>query len=155
MAEALKIKKSKKALKESDIAAFERETGVTLPADYRAFLLANNGGVPDRARYDTVDGKVSGLVKCFISIDGRKEGSLSDEFESFTGSWIPANLIPIAVNPGDDDRVVLSVSGKDAGSVYNWAWGEEPEKPKASYKYMRLIADSFTAFCDKLMYDED
>ena len=34
-------------LKEDDIVAAERQLGISLPADYRNFLLKHNGGYPE------------------------------------------------------------------------------------------------------------
>ncbi|MFN9295902.1 MAG: SMI1/KNR4 family protein, partial [Planctomyces sp.] len=43
-------------LTEADIAAFEHENKVLLPADYRAFMLKHNGGEPSPEWFDYSDG---------------------------------------------------------------------------------------------------
>lgn len=135
---------------EKQVAELEAKAGVSLPAPYREFLLEHNGGVPGRDRFETRDGKVSSFVSKFAAISDTEEDNLLDEIRGITqAGQIPPNLIPIAVDPAED-RIVLSVSGPDVGSVYYWAWGEEPKKPTCSYKYMRLIAKSFDEFLSLL-----
>ena len=113
-------------------------------------MLAHNGGVANRRRFETRDGKVSSYATRFAAVSDSEEDNLLDEIDGITlAGQIPKNLIPIAVDPGED-RIVLSVAGPDAGSVYYWAWGEEPRKPTCSYKYMRLIASDFDEFLSLL-----
>jgi hypothetical protein len=135
---------------EEEIGRLESETGVTLPAEYRAFLLRHNGGKPSRRRFTTRDQKVESHATRLFPVDENDEGGLQSEIEGITGcNLIPREMIPIGIDPGED-RVVLAVGGPDVGRVFYWAWGEEPDPPTCSRKYMRIIADSFDEFLASL-----
>ena len=131
-------------ISEIDLTDLERKTGIKLPNQYRKFLLKYNGGTPQPNRFNTQDNKVESMITKFLPIANISDDNLLEEIEGITQvGQIPNNLIPIATDPGDD-RLVLSVSGSDCGKVYYWAWGEEPRKNHTpSYKYMRLVANSF------------
>ena len=90
------------------------------------------------------------MISMFLPLADIREDNLREEIEGITqAELIPVDLIPIAVSPADN-RVVLSISGKDCGKVYYWSWDEEDEDHKPSCKYMRLIADSFSEFLSQL-----
>ena len=146
----MKISNSQTKLTEKEISQLESETDISLPDDYRAFLLKYNGGEPDPAVFETKDGKVESLVTKFLPLANISGDNLLEEIEGITqAGQIPENLIPIAVDPADN-RVVLSVDGADRSKVYYWAWDEEDEDHKPSKRYMRLIADSFNQFFNSL-----
>ena len=66
------------SLTEERVASFEQELGISLPDQYRRFLLQTNGGMPSPQK-DTVD--VEGLrgsptdVQVFFRIGGAVESS--------------------------------------------------------------------------------
>lgn len=140
------IKNSQTKLTEEEIEQLESQTGISLPVDYKAFLLEHNGGEPDPSEFQTKDGKVQSFVSYFLPISNLVDDNLLEEIEGLSqAGQIPSNLIPIATDPADN-RIVLSVEGKERGKVYYWAWDEEDDNHIASYKYIRLIADSFDDF---------
>jgi hypothetical protein len=144
------IKNSHKAILESDLRKLESRMRAKLPPAYRKFLRSHNGGIPTPDLFSTRDGKIDSIVRNFLPLDSDDEESLTSEFEEFTlEKQIPSNIIPIAIDPADD-RIVLSLFGRDAGSIYYWARGQEPDPPSCSYKYMYLIADSFEEFLSYL-----
>lgn len=146
----LVVEGSQQPLTERDISMLEAQTGIKLPDDYKQFLLQHNGGRPSPKRFVTRDKKVESMVAKFIPLADIPDDNLREEIEGITQArQIPANLIPIAIDPADN-RVVLSVSGKDCGKVYYWSWDEEDEDHEPSYNYMRLIADSFNDFVKQM-----
>ena len=137
-------------LSEAQIDELERAMEIRLPKPYREFLTKYNGGTPDPERFTTRDGKAVSIVSKFLPVDNSQADNLIEEIEGITqAGQIPSNLIPVATTPADN-RVVLSVSGSDSGKIYYWSWGEEPDEPTCSYRYMRLVADSFDQFLDDL-----
>ena len=60
---------------------------------------------------------------------------------------MPDNIVPVAHDPFEN-QVCLSVSGKDAGSVY--FWDHERESARPSYRSLHLIAASFADFLSSL-----
>jgi cell wall assembly regulator SMI1 len=142
----MKVTNSQVKLTTAKIEQLELEAGISLPDDYKAFLLKHNGGEPNVSKFKTKDSKVESYVSFFLPITSMVEDNLLEEIEGIThAGQIPANLIPIASDPADN-RIVLSVDGDDCGKVYYWAWDEEVEDHVASYKRMRLIAESFSDF---------
>ncbi|MBA3856022.1 MAG: hypothetical protein C0507_03845 [Cyanobacteria bacterium PR.3.49] len=142
----MKIKNSQTKLTAAEIEQLESHTCISLPADYKAFLLEHNGGEPDPSDFVTRDGKVESFVSCFLPISNLVEDNLLEEIEGISqAGQIPSNLIPIAI-AAPDNRIVIAFKGKERGKVYYWAWDEEDENHIASYKYIRLIADSFDDF---------
>ena len=146
----LQILNSQASLDDNAISAFESEIGAKLPGAYRRFLSEYNGGTPSPKRFATLDAKVESMVAFFFPLSECTEDNLLDEFRGLTSArQIPSNLISIAVDPAEN-RILLSVSGDDAGKVYYWSWDEEPRNPTRSYKYMRLVSNSFGEFVSKL-----
>jgi hypothetical protein len=97
-------------------------------------------------RFSTKDGKVESIVKYFFSVYKDNDDDLHGEIEGITlEKQIPKNLIPIAITPAGN-RILISISSEDAGKIYYWAWDEEPEPPTKTYKFTRLIANSFNEF---------
>lgn len=150
------LKESGHDVSEKDIRELEEEAGVDLPGDYRSFLLKHNGGRPVPDEFETVDKKIESSVKRFITISNSAHPNLLEEIRAITlAGQIPPNLIPIATNPSEMNRIVISTKGKNVGKVYYWSQDEEDDfetytKYKPSYKYMRLIAESFGEFLGKL-----
>lgn len=146
----IKIEDSYHSIGEAQLLSLERTAGLMLPAPYRSFLLAHNGGRPASRRFTTKDGKIESMISRFLPISDDAEDNLLEEIEGITqAGQIPPNLIPIAIDPADD-RVVISVGGPDAGKVYYWSWGAEPDPVSCSYEYMSLIANDFSEFISVL-----
>lgn len=136
---------------ETQIVAFERMVGGSLPADYRAFLLDSNGGRVSPKRFATEDGKVESMVSILFPLSGGlNDEDLLREFQGFNlAKQLPLNLISIGKDPADN-RIVMSIRGKDLGVVYYWSWDEEPEPVTCSYSYMRVVSWSFSDFLNRL-----
>ncbi len=132
------------------IAAIEEKYNINLPKEYKYFIEKYNGGKPEKRYFNTKDNKVSSLVNTFFPLEENGEDNLIDEYNGITlANQIPINMIPIADTP-PGNRVVMSISGEDVGCIYYWAWGEEDDPPSCSYRYMRIIADSFNDFLSML-----
>lgn len=134
---------------EADVVAIEQELGFSLPKDYRAFLLAHNGGrpEPDGFPIEGLDNNPFGMIQVFMGIN--------DEIESCNLNWkyhifndrLPDNLLAIACD-GGGDLICLSLYGDDAGAVVFWDAHQETDGP--SYENVYRIADSFPEFLDSI-----
>jgi hypothetical protein len=125
------------------IREFEEIVGSSLPSEYREFLHSRYEEKPVKKRFVTLDGKIESMVARFfpVSSDG-----LIGEFKEWTlARQIPAHFLSIAKDP-TDNRILLSLSGKDAGAVFYWSLDEEPDPVSCSCAYMRMIAKDFTSF---------
>jgi hypothetical protein len=137
-------------LHEEALSAFERKYGLSLPATYRAFLLATNGGRPERDLL-TIHGRQSdplGRVHVFFG--------LGDPVESCNLDWnlevfrdrIPAQLLPIATTEGTD-KICLSVAGESEGAILYW-----DGYARAGERNLYVLAKDFSSFLSSLSADE-
>ena len=85
------IRRSAAPVSDPDLVALEAKIGLCLPADYWAFLLAHNGGVPRRNRFSHVNtqGQTRETWLRWIYSVGR-EGLLDGGAGSVAGALVPA-----------------------------------------------------------------
>ncbi|MCX7570161.1 SMI1/KNR4 family protein [Tumebacillus sp. DT12] len=136
----MKIEESRTPLTEEKLDEVQKRLTLVFPAEYRAFLLKNNGGKPTPNTFS------------FLDRNGEKADSLLDDLEVeytdlLSDERILPHLVPIANDPFGN-LICLSVAGEDLGKVY--FWDHEIEPKTAGYENMSLIADSFTEFLNKL-----
>ncbi|XXF80980.1 SMI1/KNR4 family protein [Myxococcaceae bacterium GXIMD 01537] len=137
-------------LSEAELRSFEQEHGLTLPACYRAFLLATNGGRPERDLFALkgLEGNPFGRIHVFFG--------LNDSIESCNLDWnldvfrqrIPPGLLPIATTEGAD-KICLSVAGVDTGRVFYW-----DAHARGAENSLYLLASDFGSFATALQSDE-
>jgi cell wall assembly regulator SMI1 len=153
-------------LTEERLAKLERKLKCRLPDDYRAFMLANNGGRPTLSCFTVGEDTDGSLVEWFFAIHDQPyeepedwdpesrelppyfgqplEGVLKD----FRSEHSAKDLLPVARDPGGN-LICLGISGKRAGGV--WWYDHETET-------FAKLAESFTAFLaglTKLPPDDD
>lgn len=97
---------------------FERDTGLTLPADYRAFLLKHNGGSPADSRFEVPDIREDALLDYLYAIDGPDGVNLEDEYAQWRDE-MPAGFLPIGRDPGGA-IVIMGTADEYAGRVFFW-----------------------------------
>lgn len=146
------VEKSKQQLTVDQVNDFESRLGVTLPIDYKDFLLKYNGGYPRPNAFTFIDNfnKTSNsIVDFFHAIyEGYGEGNLEIDYDYFkSAKRIPPNVLPIAGDPFGN-LICLSIEGEDKGKVYFWDHETEPQN--ASYENLSLIAGSFADFINIL-----
>lgn len=134
------------------LAAFETALGCGLPADYRQFLVACNGGFLSGALGLDGPSPTGEHVSASIHHVGgfREEGyfSLNWRREIYAGR-IPHNLLWIMDDPGGN-AICLGLDGPHAGKVYFWDHENEPDEDwdgaVETAGNLQLLADSFSAF---------
>lgn len=132
------------------LAELERLIGITLPEDYRNFVLADAGGTLLEQQYYMPHPKgqwIESISNFFgpaylarkmqTEIDLRRQG-IGDH---------PVGTLPIA-DDGCGDTVLLSYSDQDFGSVYH-AFLEEGDADDP-WAGIYLLAPSFTAWLNQL-----
>ncbi len=135
---------------EEQLARLERMIGVTLPDDYRAFVLAGTGRTILEQQYymPHPDGRWIESINDFYSLDhllhrmpleiDQRRQSISDH---------PVGTLPIADN-GCGDTVLLSYSDQDFGSVYH-AFLEEGDADDP-WAGVYLLAPTFSEWLNQL-----
>jgi len=137
----------------SDLDDVEAELGLRMPPAFRAFLLRNNGGVPEPSYYF-----ITGLrnnpwnnVEWFnpLHSDGVGGGVLESTLDM--RDRLPADCIDIASAPGG--ALVIGAVGPREGRVWFWDWYvsmlDDPETR------IYPVADSFEAFLAGLADEAD
>lgn len=137
-------------LGQAELSKLEREFGITLPGDYREFLLEVGGVffrgtnvVPLEVRKDF--GNVEHVTTLFGS--DREQDSLQENIETYVGR-IPKNLIPIGDDPYGNLHCV-GVGGKENGKIY--FWNHEGPGDEDDPRGITLVAASFEDFIARLV----
>jgi len=144
-----KITESSEKLNPSVIANLENELGISLPNQYRRFLLEHNGGRPSADCFDFKGGTTGSCVDWFLGIHNKPHNNLLRYLETYKDR-IPQNFFPIAHDPGGN-LIAISVAGFDRGRVYFWDHEQEKEEGETpDYSNVVPIADSFDEFIGKL-----
>jgi hypothetical protein len=116
------------ALSADLLAKFEKEHAIKLPADYRQFLLRQNGGRPEpnhlKVKFD--DGTRAVYVECLycIEVEQKQGDSLGDAIDLHRANDLPAAYAPIGrvriANPGGSPMrtdLLIGLSGRNQGKI--------------------------------------
>ena len=131
-------------LSEDVVRAFEARHDISLPADYRSFLLAHHGGVPDPDFYWVVPRDWGSCICNFYGL-GDLEYNLEEYYGGRASIGVPNDLLPIG-DDGCGNYLCLDIRGQHLGHVYYVDceyWPEEAEK-------VRHLATSFNEFIESL-----
>jgi len=122
------------------IEELEARWGVSLPADYRAFLLGHNE--PQRRRDEVVTSNPDywGVANLFELGEGPAYLQL-DEVLRLVGDVVPPMTVPVAADEGGNFFMLDCSPNGSRGSVAWWDHEREPGDDS-----MDLVAPSFTAF---------
>jgi len=137
---------------EVDLQAFESTHGIELPNDYKAHLMASNGGYPKRRTFFKDNQEFT--VNQFFSAGS---GSMTlHDVRRRTFSDLHNDLVFFADDAGGD-LFCLSVGPEDYGSVYYIAHEsyrppkrKEMSHPRQYGKGVYFLAPSFTDFLNGL-----
>lgn len=123
------------------LADFERRLGVSVPEQYREFLLASNGGKPEPHHCKIGSGDTSD-VRSLRGLHNRSIDSLDSVWEQYQERVppLPVHLVAIADDSGGNEWCI-GLTGSDRGRIFFWDHesGEVIE-----------VAESFQAFLDGL-----
>jgi hypothetical protein len=151
----MKIEGSCPKITELELTEFESELKAKLPAAYRDFLLAHNGGKPSPGIFDVdIDGFINTTAaRRFLCLAGGdfEEYSLRKYLREYR-TRLPANLLAIA-NALSASKVCISVSGSDYGTIYYWESDWEVTEREPDYENVYFLAENFTAFLE-ILYDD-
>lgn len=138
---------------EQAIERLEHDLGVALPADYRAFLLRTNGGVPypeDAYRHE----RYSSILSKFYSVEHERVSFTIAQKRLQLEDRMPTDLLAIANDLGGS-QICLGIGDDNRGKVYLWMRADEVRPGrKPDYSNVGLIADTFDEFLS-LFYNSD
>lgn len=124
----------------------ETVIGITLPLEYKTWLKNYSGEECIPIEFVTQDGKITSRVKSFFLPEAAKENNLLSKMIEFNKSAIiPANLIPIAIDP-INCLILIAISGDDVGKIYYWAKDEEDFEDTCTYINLHLVSEGFNDF---------
>ncbi|PFW95715.1 SMI1/KNR4 family protein [Bacillus pseudomycoides] len=139
---------SYKPLVSEDIRNFENKYGVTLPDDYKKFLLHSNGGKPVKRRFKTADGTITTSIMSFFPIAEETESNLQNFYNQYNlGKIVPLNLLPIGIDPADS-LICLDID-RD-GKIYFCDMDYFEEDNELKDEYVKLVSESFMMFLNNL-----
>ena len=141
------------------IKRFENILGLSLPDDYKEFMMKTNGGTPEEdlayGFIDVVTNKTndSDLRELFVFYEDEENDNFDDIMRIYK-SMVNEKLIPPFFFPiGDDsggDPLCMNLSQEEYGSI--WFCDHELENSETGFLAASKIANSFTEFLD-LLYE--
>lgn len=149
----MKFKNIGKKNTESKIKKFEEKLSINIPLQYRNFLLAQNGGIPEKSTFLLKDKKNNRdeeiSIEWFLGIKTKDYDDLKSILSTFK-KRIPTQLFPIAL-AGGDSLICLGTTGKYLDKIYFWDREEELEKNDLSYfGNIYFLGNNFSDFLKKL-----
>lgn len=144
------------AVTEEDVRAFEERLGVSLPEDYRLFLLQINGGrTASKATTFSFGARGRTNLNSILSLNDPKGVRNIEERNELIADDLPPELLLIASDDGGS-RVCLCIRGEHKGEV--WFFDTKDRRPEGSNarvlwhdrRDMTKLADSFKAFAASL-----
>ena len=142
----MEIEKINESLSLENLESFEHNRNITLPKDYRKFLLEYNGGYPNPGIYKILDELGEGILNIFYGI-GSMYDNLEKKFDIFD-EILEIGFIPIADDPSGN-QICIGISKEYFGQIFHWAHDEEDHEMENMY----LLSRSFNEFLDSL-YEE-
>jgi hypothetical protein len=140
----ISIKDTGTPLMATDIARLEHEIAGSLPEEYKRFLLANNGGVPEGLASIEIEGLPGSPtdIQEFFGLGLEIETNNIDWYLREIPERLPANSIPIAIDSGGG-LFCLSYRGREMGQVtFKDLEGPDPG--------VYPVAESFNYFLAKI-----
>jgi cell wall assembly regulator SMI1 len=134
----------------SDVERFERDRSLSLPTDYKEFLLATNGGVPKEKMFPIIGYPYDDHWQIMVFLGTASAWAtetLNYSYDNYVGG-IPQAVVPIAID--DLGNYVCLDLRKGSGQIAFWDhrhfWGTGEWREQDLYH----VADSFEQFLNLL-----
>lgn len=129
-----------------ELTDFELENNITLPDDYKTFLLEHNGGKP----YPNINPDRDIVVAYILGMhNGPFYASLYRAIDVYM-TRVPFSSFPIATDPFGN-LFLMSIHPEGHGHIYFWDHEGEPEFQDGTYiDNCRFVAYSFSEFVENL-----
>ena len=143
------------------ISSFEQELNINLPEEYKAFMIKNNGGMPEDDvvfdYYDNVtESQKRAVIQEFYIMYSENNFEVDNIRNICEGFWkdkaIPVSMFPIGADPAGN-IICISLLPNEYGKIY--FYNHEYENVDTGYMMESKVADSFDAFLGLLYVIED
>jgi hypothetical protein len=133
-----------------ELQVFEQHIGISLPDDYRDYLLTHNGGKPENDTFHISEGEGESCLHHVYGLhDGPNYFNLRNAYEVYYGR-IPSDLFPIA-DDVSGNKICIGLRSEKRGKIYFWDHELEAEEGEEPYwSNITEIAPSFSRFVDLL-----
>jgi len=137
----LKIRNQGEPVTEEKLGDLEKQLDLTLPAQYRQFLLRSNGGRPSPDIVD-IEGLEGGMasIQVFNSIGAPLECDDLSWNKNVFSDRIPPRMLPVACDCSGN-IYCLSVAGDDCGQVIY----VDRQSPELTHHFVAADFDGFLA----------
>lgn len=140
------------AIDSQDVQEMEQALQLQVPAEYRAFLLRTNGGVPARTVFDFTnvkDKKLSRTVDRFFAVNHPDPALESRQvYETFCLSQRVTPLVIPAARDSNGGLICVSIAYDRPGTL--WYWDPTKEDKFDPEENMALLAGSLAEFLGNL-----
>jgi hypothetical protein len=129
----------------SRLEEFEKAILSKLPAEYRAYLVAHNGGKPRKPFFKIPD-NISRIHGSFYGLhEGPKYSQLDLVNQNLKGR-LPLSALAIA-SDAFGNQICIALSKEQFGKIFFW----EHDLENHPENYPKILAPSFPAFIDSLI----
>jgi len=132
----------------ADLTAFEHETGLILPADYKAWLLRHNGGWPKPTIGFRQGEKVVKLI-CFHDLLPTDDEGLRSSYRRVVIEGFIPGYLPIALPSGEGDHLYLACKADVRQGLFASKEIFDDDNPVGITLFP--LADSFQEFWDSII----
>lgn len=137
----IRLSPTGKPAAEADIRQLEAQLGVTLPHEFRAFLLSTNAARPESNAFPVGKSGRHGSVQTFLGLGAEVTANLGEKMVAFAGR-LPKGVLPIAEAEAGD-LICLGIKGGRQGVVYYW---DHELEGLGVRKALRPVSKSFGDF---------
>jgi hypothetical protein len=161
----VKLKRSGRPLTQASLRRAADELGVAFPAEYRRFLAAHNGGVPEpgyfvykhrksgKMRFSWVDEICRISTSKIDSLSLRGQNAMVARYAA-EGSPVPEGAFTFAYGPGSN--LLMFASGGRKGEVWLKLWDEVDSDPESTpdpkqglYRIAGTLKKFLASLCDE------
>ena len=144
---------------EQDIALLENAVRISLPEEFKSWLMVQNGGWPDWSN-NFIPRDVIGNIETSILVSSFfNTREIIDVRRNYENRLL-ANILPFA-DDGGGNLLCIGISGEQYPCIYFWDHEQEPEafkllglKLRGNKTNLHLVAKSFSEFLEMLETSE-
>ncbi len=144
----MKIQCTNPKVHEKDVQLLEQNSNLKLPGDYRKFLLAFNGGIPEKLKFSAKKYGDSILKELYGIYDNEPVRDIQSNLKTYI-LRIPNEFISIGCDQLGN-QIILGMRGKYKNKIYFWWHEGESETEKITYSNIYFVSENFTSFLGSL-----